>query len=301
MSLPPSHGLENLLEGVFDYAGMFAPASLPLDQALAESARSPRLRRPGIVGADMVVAKDQLNHLDGHRAARAGFAGTVCNICVVGHDIADVERAIAEAHIFNVRKGPQLHITAVEVHGTSFPKATLESARRHLGPLRLFVEPRWAPDDQAPGLKKLLATLAQLKRTGPAVGLKLRCVGPTAVTPNVLASAIAACATEPIPLKVTQGLHHPLPEARYGNELGFLPIAFAVRWAQRHKTTVSEIEKILAERDPRAFLFPEGGAAWHGKMLTSEDLHAAREDMAFNIGSCSLREPDDDLARLFAA
>jgi len=97
-----------------------------------------------------------------------------------------------------------------------------------------------------------------------AVGgrVKLRCGG----------ASIPCCREAGVPFKATAGLHHPV---RRGEEHGFLNLLAATTAAR------GELEAVLAEEDARAIDFADADRA----LFTS-------------FGSCSWREPVDDLREL---
>jgi hypothetical protein len=88
---------------------------------------------------------------------------------------------------------------------------------------------------------------------------------------------------------------------RHGNALGFvnLAAAFPLQYALGpDRFGSAEVEVCLGETDPGAFDF-SGGLAWRDFATGSELLTGAIRAVPFNIGSCSLHEPDQDLVRLF--
>jgi hypothetical protein len=102
--------------------------------------------------------------------------------------------------------------------------------------------------------------------------VKLRCGG--AFTPSVeqVALVIASCREAGVPFKCTAGLHHAM---RRGEEHGFLNVLAA--------TTVpnARLQEVLAEEDFAAL-----------------DLEGPDRSLFRSFGSCSWREPVDDLEAL---
>lgn len=107
-----------------------------------------------------------------------------------------------------------------------------------------------------------------------AVGgrVKLRCGGASIPSVEQVALVIACCREAGVPFKATAGLHHPV---RRGDEHGFLNL-LAATTAPRGR-----LEAVLAEEDATAIDF----AGADRKLFTS-------------FGSCSWREPVDDLREL---
>ena len=107
-----------------------------------------------------------------------------------------------------------------------------------------------------------------------AVGgrVKVRCGGASIPSVEQLALVIACCREAGVPFKATAGLHHPV---RRGEEHGFLNL-LAATTAPRGR-----LEAVLGEEDPAALDYADADRA----LFTS-------------FGSCSWREPVDDLRAL---
>jgi hypothetical protein len=294
------NGLDTLTKGLFDYAGLFPPASLDMQEALRQAARAPKLRRPRMVGADMVVPLEQLAGIGRHELYFNGFGDTTCTIAVVGVERKQVAEAVRQVRAYNRKNAPWAKVVALEVHGDAFPAqslAALRAAKRGLGDIRLFLEPKWTAAKWKAGQAQLLALLEKLKGGAHPVGLKVRCAGPTALSKATLEKLLPAVAAARIPLKATQGLHHALPD---GKELGFLNLTLAVRLLQVHGDgfTGKDLAALLREADAGQFAFDDG-AEWGEYGVHEGTLQAAIAELPFTIGSCSLDEPDEELARLF--
>jgi hypothetical protein len=289
-------GLETLVGGLFDYAGMFPPANLELDAAIWESARSPRLARPHMVAADLVVPVDDLLRLDEERMRMAGFGDTEAKVCVVGVEATKLAQAVAKVQDFNATRAGILRVVSLETHGTTFPAAALRDAIQALPRSQLFIEPRMPDASWARNADGILRLLQRI----PGIGLKVRGSGATAIASGTLGWLIPQVVALGVPFKATAGLHHPVVEERYGNPLGFVGLAAALRLRQAlgDAFPIDEVQRCVAETDAKAFSF-DGELSWRGHAVRVQDVAAAKGRQAFTIGSCSLREPDEDLVRLF--
>ena len=58
---------------------------------------------------------------------------------------------------------------------------------------------------------------------------------------------------------------------------------------------------VLKEGDPSAFTFEDDAIVWRDKRITAEQIEASRRGFAISFGSCSFREPIDELAPLSLA
>lgn len=351
-----------LLGGLFDYAGMFPPASLPFDEALRTAASFARsLARPWLVGAEAVLDEDLLPELTAERLARCGFSpGLQLRVAVLGGALEKC-RLISDGPSWPGSGAPD----AFRWHGSSVPEpspwppsgtpqpssatpgpeghalqagGSLPEGRAHPGPgvrlvsyevkmagvgeeeiaalarlteaaglrgMRVYAELEWTPADWLSGCERAVDALEALharRGQGPGIGLKVRGSGRTAIDRPALARVIAAVNARNLPFKATAGLHHPLVEPeRYGNSLGFLGLAAALRLQKvlgPGEFPLSAVEACLAETDAGAFGF-EDGLSWREFRAGGLSLAQAIRSVPFSIGSCSLHEPDEDLSRLF--
>ena len=78
---------------------------------------------------------------------------------------------------------------------------------------------------------------------------------------------------------------------------GFLGLAAAA--ALVHAARPREaVLAVLGESSPDAFAFDEDGMEWRGQRISTDDLRATRQVLFRSFGSCSLREPIDELKRM---
>lgn len=279
---------EPALRGLFDHAGMFPPAQKPLPAALADAAAFPRLlHRPGLVGANLVLPFPQWPQLDDAALAQAGFQGE-CRVALVGVPLAQALDAARAVGLHNQRT-PHRPAVSLEVHAEGdVDQAQVKALVRAAAGVPVFLEPKWPADH----LRSEAARLCRNLKAGGA-GLKVRCAGPTALDRPALAAALIAAADAGIPLKATQGLHHPVP--RPGFPHGFLGLLAAFRLRQARGPAFGEALACLGESDVHAFTLQDG-IAWRGHRVDAASLPRLP---AFAIGSCSLAEPDDDLMAAF--
>jgi hypothetical protein len=161
------------------------------------------------------------------------------------------------------------------------------------------VEPDLSTDSWKELLEQTLETLISLSVPG---ALKCRGSGPTGIGPERLARAVCRVSDAGLPFKVTGGFHHPIVESGlYGNTMGFLNLAVAVMLRRAHQDSLSEAEvaTLLANSDPAAFTWGDT-MKYRGLSISCHDLRSVKAKAPFSIGSCSLAEPDQDLARLFS-
>jgi len=87
------------------------------------------------------------------------------------------------------------------------------------------------------------------------------------------------------------------PDAARTHMFGFLNVfvAAALVYAGEGEDTCVAV---LKENAPSAFTFNDDAIAWRDKRLTTGQIAAARSEFAIAFGSCSFREPVDELAIL---
>ncbi len=273
------------LEGVIDYAGLFPPASLRMDDAVHayESYRAGPDR--DLLGRFIVPAA-RLGELSS--AMRDVSADEPWRISVTtGAEFAAGRDA---AMSFNAAESfarcdalEAVASTALEV------KKILEQAAEEL---ELYIEVPVDPDP-APVISAI---------TGPNVFAKIRTGG---TTPGSIPSAehvlrfMMACRKAAVAFKATAGLHHvvrseyPLTyesNAQLETMFGYLNI-FLASAAIDDGRSPSDVLTILEERDVSRFEFDDQGAVVNGIRLSPVTLAETRSRFARSFGSCSFTEP----------
>ena len=134
--------------------------------------------------------------------------------------------------------------------------------------------------------------------------VKLRCGGesPAAFPPvELVALVIASARLAGVAFKATAGLHHPVrhvePESGFPMH-GFLNLLAASAFAGAGVARARELEAVLAEEDPAAFRLSEDSLAVAGLEVDASDVAGAGRALFTGYGSCSWREPVDDLRGL---
>ena len=237
-----------MLDRLIDHAALFPPASMSLEDALAED-RLARSSPHSAILARFVTPADLLSALPDDRPA----------LSVVLRDTADIDR---------VRGVAGVEAVETRLDGPRPKPADLIAFYRAVSPLgvetyfELVFDESWR--DSVP------AAIGAIAAVGARV--KLRCGGEFTPTVEQVALVIAACREASVPFKCTAGLHHAV---RRGDEHGFLNILAATT------APLPELESVLAEEDFAAL-----------------DLSDADRELFVGFGSCSWREPVDDLREL---
>lgn len=247
-----------LFEGLFDYAGVFPPASLPLDVARTEYEAQRSSEHGWIVGPMLVLAST----LGDKALAGVGpdHLGAVAD-AVPARPVAQVERRVTAA--------------------------TAAAAVRDLEPTApvLYLESEDLADTG------VLEPIATARAVGIDVRAKLRTGGVTAdafPTPDEVAAFVVTCVGLDLPFKATAGLHHPVrhPSTVPGaTEHGFLNLLAATRCALAGDPDATLAA--LATTDPGDLHAATATYRGVGRDIDPDEVRATCR----SIGSCSVAEP----------
>jgi hypothetical protein len=281
--------LRALLSGLIDYAGLFPPAGLPLEDVVRNYGAYRRSSDSWALGR-LVLPAARLAELP----ALASLDGDPWRVsALVGDDTAGDAARIAEA-----RDSAAMVVESAEVRASTVPQV-----RTAVGTLRsvpeVYVE--LPLSRELPTLVKAVADAGACAkvRTGGVV------VDAIPTTSDV-ARFIEACVARKVAFKATAGLHHPVrgrypltyaADAPRGEMFGFLNVFLAASFA-RAGMNGNPLEQLLAEPDANAFGFSDDGVMWRDHALALEELASSRKFFAMTFGSCSFREPIDDLTQL---
>jgi hypothetical protein len=289
---------QRLLRHAIDYAGLFPPASLGLDEAVA-AYRAYRGSPDAWALGRFVVAAPRLESLL-EALDRVPAADPPDPV-----PLALVAAPEDEADWLGVTgAGPRAQergavVEAVELRVAS-PRALAGGLPRVPAAWECFVE---VPLNADTG-----AWIDALR--GQRSGAKFRTGGvePGAFPPaGVLLAALRAAVEARVPFKCTAGLHHPVrgsypltyaPDSPTGLMYGYLNVFLA---AAALLAGWTEAGRILEEDDPGAFQVSDTVVAWRGRLFPPAVLDQVRVSAMRAFGSCSFREPVDELAALAAA
>lgn len=291
--------LSALMRGVVDYAGLFAPAAL--DMLAAARAYASYLDDPAraMLGR-FVVPVSRLREFDDAAASLLprGPGSTPWRLsALTGVDTtADIELALR----FNCRHWEASEIGHAVIDALELRVSTgveIEAAMSRMpAPMTAYFEIPIVSDPRT-----LVDTL---RRTGGLA--KTRTGGVVAdafPTAHELARFMVRCRDAAVAFKLTAGLHHPLrgayrltyaDGAPHGTMFGYLNALAAALLAWRGADE-SAIIAALEARDP-AFIRTDGDAIIVGGERFPTDIVAdARRQTLHSFGSCSFREPVDEL------
>jgi hypothetical protein len=303
----PGVGLSVLLRDAIDYAGLFPPAQLDMPGAVAEYASYVRSADSWALGR-FVVPAARLDELAAVAEARPPDADESLGdpsparglSAVLG---ADVAADAARVDAFNSTHASDADRWWGRVEAVELRAATLDAieAALRIVPhgLERFIEIPIAGDT---------TPLVRAIRDGGAAA-KVRTGGTTLdafPSSRDLARFLATCIAEGARFKATAGLHHPLrgeypltyePGSANGSMYGFLNVFLAAAFLRAGQSESVACE-VLEERDASSVTFDAAGVTCRGHRLSVSELARARGAGIQSFGSCSFREPIDDLTAL---
>jgi len=294
--------VEALLTGLIDYAGLFPPAGEDMRPALENYAGYLNGSDRWALGR-FIVPVSRLDELEA--AARdlmpRGRGDEPWQLAVLAAD--DIPAAVKQISEFNRRHEPgsrrgQAIIDVVELKATTGDQ--IIGQRREL-PESL------TPYFELPLGGNVAPLVERVARVGGRAKMRTGGIAPDAFpAADAILDFIVACREHAVPFKATAGLHHPVggeyrltyePDPPRGTMYGYLNVflAAALLYDGAHEDTA---RPLIEEHDSSMFEFADDAIIWRGKSLSAEQIGAARAKFAIAFGSCSFREPVDELAHL---
>lgn len=309
-------GIRHFLRHLIDYAGLFPPASLNLDEAIRNYHRYKFGKDEWMLGP-FVIPAARLQELDPYAGMfTADKPLTISAIGGKSADLASGEAALQETleqiesfcrrHGELVRIGTlELPLPPVPVDPNLLDKVAAEVQKRNLA---VFCEVTSVTPESHDWERQMIAALDALSahnaKGGFQLGFKLRTGGVTAgmfPDPKQVACAIIGCRDRKIPMKFTAGLHHPIRSFRQeinARMHGFLNVFIAGMMAHAHRLGLEEVAEILADEHHENFDFTDEGLRWRHYRITNEEIQRLRSSMLCSYGCCSFDEPREDLQAL---
>lgn len=325
--------LRELLAGAIDYAGLFPPARLPMDVAVAKYAEHLRSPQAWLVSRFICPAK-RLEEFAGDASRVREDVDEAWRVSVLATGGADAETFlaawVADLGIASRFAGRHGVVGSVDAFEALLPATAVEScevqrvASDALGALiqNRVSSPEWcavAPEitlcfeipfvgDWRHTVDGAITAISRLRGRHATIGIgaKVRTGGVDASAfpgPERLSYFIDRCAAAGLPFKATAGLHHPIRHFNVGVHArmhGFLNVftAAVLRHARGPEFGASAIRTLLEDEGRDAFHFDAQTLRWREYELTAVELAVARREFALGFGSCSVDEPVADLTEL---
>jgi hypothetical protein len=268
-----------LMTEVIDYAGLFPPAALSLDESIRNYAK--------------YLASDD----------RWMLGKFICPAAKLVELQPYVTQLFSSAQVLTVSalgRGGATHDEFVAANAND--RREIEAFTRQSNGRAVVA----AIETKAPAeLRGVDFTNMYLESPSPRrdAGFKLRTGGVEASAfPPVekIARAIRASLDLGTRIKFTAGLHHPI---RHFNQSvntkmhGFINVFVAGVLAHAHKLEEGSLVQILSDEDPASFRFTDDGLRYRDFAATIDQINAARQRV-ISFGSCSFDEPREDLRAL---
>ena len=270
---------ELMLEGFFDYAGLYPPASLDLKSVIEHWNRYIETEDDWMLARLIIPASKICEFKELAKDVMPRHDEEPWQLSVLLPPASDdsFKDAVKTTIAFNEEDlGAIANVVEFKATTTDEIESALNVLHDDLFP---FIE---LPVDDDP--RGLIASLS-----GCVAGAKVRTGG---VTPELypsskhLARFIYACGVARIPFKATAGLHHPNRNENTTvgvNEFGFLNVLGASIASMRQDATEADVEAQLNLQIVELSEF------------TEEEIATARSEVFCSIGSCSFEEPVEDL------
>jgi hypothetical protein len=299
---PGLKSVDALLTGLVDYAGLFPPAGEDMRPALESYASYLESPDRSALGR-FIVPVSRLKELEreGSDLMPLGDTSEPWRLSVLVAD--DVRGAAAEMLEFNDRHSPESNagravIDIVELKASSVNEVAYQ---------RNDLPARFIAYFEIPIIADVQPLVQAISSAGARA--KVRTGGVTAEAfPRAerIVDFIAASKYEGVAFKATAGLHHAVrreyrltyepgsPTAMMYGFLNLLVAAALVYGGESEDTALAALE----DSEPSAFTFSDDAIQWRERRIALEQIVKFRSRFAISFGSCSFREPIDELASL---
>lgn len=292
--------LRALMRNAIDYAGLFPPAALSMSDAVQQYAAYRVDADAWALGRFVVpiVRLDEMVEARGRSHTSMDADERWSLSALLGADTRD---DLARLAAFNLREtfaSGNACIDAVELRADS--EESIREMMWLLPPtIETFIEIPLGEDTDA-----LVAAIARTSAMA-----KVRTGGVTASAfpaPESLLRFLRACAREGVAFKATAGLHHPLyathrltyqADSESAPMFGYLNVFLATAFIRDGIDDESALA-LLVESDPFSIRFADDAVVWRDRRVAREALETVRRRSLRGFGSCSFREPIDELAAL---
>ena len=278
--------IEALLAGLFDYAGLYPPASLELSSAAKNYLEYARAKRAALLGR-FIINIDRLDEL----RAVAGDALGQFRISAIVTDSSKIDALCQQVHL-------GMPIESVEIR-CARPEEIERTAQS--------IPKQFTAYFEVPVNAAGRAALESIAGAGARAKIRMGGVVPEAF-PSVfdVAEMLSALANLRLPFKATAGLHHPIRSCRkltyesegpMGTMHGFMNLCCAAAVVYLGGR-VEDAREVLEEEEAAAWEVEAGALRWRDLRWTADQLARLRLDFFEGIGSCSFEEPMNDLESL---
>lgn len=286
--------LTTLLAGAIDYAGLFPPAELTMQDAVRNYADYSNSADAWALGR-FIVPVSRL--MEFQKEAEPYFSESVVwKLSALAR--TNINEELKQSADFNSLHANNAVVDTIEAKAlTAGEVQNITSATPKS--FHVFIEIPIATDPTE--------LIRSIGRAGAYA--KVRTGG---VAANAFPSAtdlerfIRVCIAENVMFKATAGLHHPMrsnysltykPGSETAKMYGYLNVFLVAAFVNNGMRTEDAL-KLLEEESPDAFRFSDEGVEWRNFHLDEGQLRNTRQNIVLSFGSCSFREPLDDLKKM---
>jgi len=294
--------VDALLAGLVDYAGLFPPSGEAMRPALENYASYLASNDMGALGR-FIVPISRLGELEeqGHDLMPRGKRAQPWRLSVLVAE--DVRTAAAEMGKFNRRHSPESAGGSAVIDVAELKASTPDEIAHQAADLTSAFTAYF--EIPVPG--DISTLVGAISRVGARAKIRTGGITPEAFPRSeAVIDFIAACRRAAVAFKATAGLHHPVrgeynltyePGGPKGLMYGYLNVFLAATLLYAGEKEVTALE-VLEDGDSDAFEFANDSIVWRAKRVSTADILASRSRFAISFGSCSFREPIDELANL---
>lgn len=309
-------GLRLLMSDLIDYAGLFPPARLSLEDAADRYARYSQGDDAWMLGRFIIPAsglgdlEKRNDFFDAERRPRLSVI--LKSEDESGNVLDNLRTGVGLVARFSDGRAGRAQIDSLEMPWPTGidERDDIRSVVSEIRSLvdhtldrrvRIFVETSWK-QESAELLSDVALALAAENHDRLAFGLKLRSGGLTPdLVPGVdeLSAFIRTAHRAGVPFKATAGLHHPVrnEDTHVGATMfGFMNVFVGAMLVNAGSIEPDSLADVLTEDDASSFSFDDG-IAWRDHRMSQGEIRAGRA-FAVSFGSCSFDEPRDDLRSL---
>ncbi|MFJ5760469.1 hypothetical protein ACIQAA_15335 [Neobacillus sp. NPDC093182] len=291
--------VSHFMTELIDYAGIFPPAALPLQEAVLNYHSYIHQEDSWMLGP-FVIPASRLWELEPFRDLFNEHYPLRLSIILSKSE--ELQTDLDAVKLFS-----ETYQTAGRIEGIEVPPSfqmnsgIYEKLDKLLAGYRIYCEIAGTMEQLQSSLDRIKMLIQGSSRP---IGIKFRMGGIIAnsfPSTKTAAYVIYECKKLGLSLKFTAGLHHPIRQYRQEIETfmhGFVNVFTASIMAYGHSITEEKIEAILLDDNPEHFTFTTNELSWRNLAVTSKEINTARTIFALSYGSCSFDEPREELGEL---
>jgi hypothetical protein len=213
----------------------------------------------------------------------------------------DVRSAAAEMLQFNDRHSPESDAGRAVIDVVELKASTANE----IGPQRNDLPARFVAYFEIPIISDVAPLVKAISSVGARAKIRTGGIAPEAFPrAERIVDFLAACKHEGVAFKATAGLHHAVrgeyrltyePGSLKASMYGFLNLFVAAALLYTGESEDTALAS-LEDNDPTAFSFSGDAIQWREKRIALAQIVNFRSRFGISFGSCSFREPIDELA-----